>query len=204
MGAQVDHGAAACLGGVVEVGRQPPGRAAVVGVPHPGVSDLAQLAAFHQGFGGLQGGPSLVGIGDGKFHAALLDCLGDLLGILVGEGQHLFGEDMFLRFGSCQQHRFVLAGGRGDLHAFNGGILPDGIQVRLEGDAQLLGHSLAPFLVVVPQAGKLPLGVVQNGFCVLVGVDVPRPDDSNLHKLVPPGNKNFRLYHSTPRCKMQG
>ena len=94
MGAQVHHGAAAGLHLVVKVGRQPAQRAvglgchaAVVVVVHPGVGDLAQLAAFHQRpLAAFRAGAALVGVGDGKGDAALPDGLGNLLGVFVGEG----------------------------------------------------------------------------------------------------------------------
>ena len=80
----------------------------------------------------------------------------------------------------------------------DGGVGPNGVQVRLEGHSQLFSHSLAPFLVVVPQAAQLSLGVFLDGFRVLLGVDVPRPYSCNFHGIVLPKEKNFSAYTIAP------
>ena len=122
-----------------------------------------------------------MGVRDGELHAALLHGGGNGLGVLVGKGQDLLGEDVLSGLGGGHEHLRVLAGGRGDLHALNGGVGPDGGQVRLEGDPQLLGGLLAPGGVVVPQAAELGTGVFLNGGGVLHGVDMPRADRSYFH-----------------------
>ena len=196
MGPQVHHGSAASLGRVVKVRGKPSGGAAVVGVPDPGVGDFPQLAAFHQGLGGFQGGPGLVGVGDGELHAALLHGGGNGLGVLVGKGQDLLGEDVLPGLGGGNEYLGVLAGGGGNLHALNGGVSPDGGKVRLEGDAQLLGGFLAPDGIVVPQAAELGAGVLLNGGGVLHGVDMPRADRSYFH-----GGHSFlqrEIYRTAP------
>ena len=132
-----------------------------------------------------------MGVGDGELYAALPHRLGNLFGVLVGQGQHFLGEDVFARLGGRQQDVPVLVGGGSHLHPLDGGVGPNGVQVRLEGHSQLFSHSLAPFLVVVPQAAQLSLGVFLDGFRVLLGVDVPRPYSCNFHGIVLPKEKIF-------------
>ena len=78
---------------------------------------------------------------------------------------------------------------QGHRNALNGGVVPDGVQVRLEGNAQLFRRGLAPLFVIVPQAAELCLGVVLNGGGVLHRVHMPRADDCDFHRVIPPGNR---------------